>query len=580
MKIHDLVQGSPEWHAYRADHWNASDAPAMMGVSPYKTRSQFLHERHTGLRSDSTPEQERIFAAGHAYEAQARPLAELIIGESLYPVVASDGAYSASFDGITMAEDTVFEHKSLNDELRACMPVNDGLTIPEDVVLPMVYRVQNEQQLKVSNAGRLLFMASKWAGETLVEERHCWYLPDLELRARIVAGWAQFEADLAAYVPAAAAAPAPVGKAPESLPALHIEVKGQVTASNLAAFKTAALAVIRSVNRELKTDEDFANAEKAVKWCEDTEERLAAAKQQALAQTATIEALFRTIDEISAEARDVRLALTKDVKARKEAIKGEIVAGAIAAFAQHIQAMACPHLPRIAADFAGAAKNKRTVASLRDAVDTELARVKIEANGHYQRIQQSLAALAQHQAHAFLFSDVGALVLKSPDDLALVIRTRIADHEAKEVTRREDETARIRAEEQARADREATAKAQAELAAQRQADADAFAKQRATLTGDFTPPAPTPIIARGESPAGKAIMAAAPAPRADEPATLNLGAISDRLELTVSAAFMVKVGLEGAPGPRGSKLYTENQFTQLCHAIARHCMEAAAGVPA
>jgi 4-hydroxythreonine-4-phosphate dehydrogenase len=35
----------------------------------------------------------------------------------------------------------------------------------------------------------------------LIEERHCWYEPNLELRARIVAGWAQFERDLADYKP-------------------------------------------------------------------------------------------------------------------------------------------------------------------------------------------------------------------------------------------------------------------------------------------------------------------------------------------------------------------------------------------
>ena len=29
MQIHDLLQGSPEWHAHRASHFNASDAPAI-----------------------------------------------------------------------------------------------------------------------------------------------------------------------------------------------------------------------------------------------------------------------------------------------------------------------------------------------------------------------------------------------------------------------------------------------------------------------------------------------------------------------------------------------------------------------
>jgi predicted phage-related endonuclease len=52
MIIHTLVQGSPEWLAYRAQHFNASDAPAMMGCSPNKTRAQLLREMHTGLTAD------------------------------------------------------------------------------------------------------------------------------------------------------------------------------------------------------------------------------------------------------------------------------------------------------------------------------------------------------------------------------------------------------------------------------------------------------------------------------------------------------------------------------------------------
>ena len=44
MKIIQLVQGSPEWLAHRArpDVLNASDAPAMMGCSPYKPRAELL----------------------------------------------------------------------------------------------------------------------------------------------------------------------------------------------------------------------------------------------------------------------------------------------------------------------------------------------------------------------------------------------------------------------------------------------------------------------------------------------------------------------------------------------------------
>jgi hypothetical protein len=122
MITHDLTPNTPEWLAYRATMFNASDAPAMMGCSPYKTRAQLLREMHTGLAGEVDAGTQRRFDDGHRFEDLARPLAEQIIGESLYVVVGSEGRHSASFDGLTLAEDTDWEHKSLNDALRAILP--------------------------------------------------------------------------------------------------------------------------------------------------------------------------------------------------------------------------------------------------------------------------------------------------------------------------------------------------------------------------------------------------------------------------------------------------------------------------
>ena len=177
----ELIQGSPEWLAYRKEHFNASDAPAMMGVSSYKTRSQLLHEIHTGLTQEVDAGTQRRFNDGHRFEALARPLAEKIIGEDLYPVTGSDGDLSASFDGLTMDEAIAFEHKTLNDVLRNSM--GEGLDGDD---LPIEYRIQMEQQLMVSCADKVLFMASKWNGNELDEERHCWYESDPELHDALI----------------------------------------------------------------------------------------------------------------------------------------------------------------------------------------------------------------------------------------------------------------------------------------------------------------------------------------------------------------------------------------------------------
>ena len=241
MIIHDVMQGSPEWHALRANTRNASEAPAMMGVSPYKSRSELLRELHTQRPADVDIATQKRFDNGHRAEALARPLAEKIIGEDLYPVTGSEGRLSASFDGLTLDESTAFEHKALNADLRECFRQIDTIA-PEHreaaagFELPLHHRVQMEQQLHVSGAERILFMASEWdADGDLVEERHCWYYPDDELRGAILAGWAQLEHDLQNYKPEPVEVK-PAGRAPETLPALHIEVTGAVTASNLREF--------------------------------------------------------------------------------------------------------------------------------------------------------------------------------------------------------------------------------------------------------------------------------------------------------------------------------------------------------
>ena len=123
--IHELQQGSPEWHAYRRTRYNASDAPAMLGKSRYVTRTELLAQYAIGTEREISADTQRRFDDGHAYEAAARGIAEGIIGEELFPVTMSidyDGLpLSASFDGLDMAEEIAFEHKSLNADLEAAL---------------------------------------------------------------------------------------------------------------------------------------------------------------------------------------------------------------------------------------------------------------------------------------------------------------------------------------------------------------------------------------------------------------------------------------------------------------------------
>ena len=342
MTTHDdLIQGTPEWAAHRATHFNASDCPAMLGCSPYKTRTELLHELHTGQTQAVDAATQRRFDDGHRFEALARPIAAEIMGEDLYPVVGSDGELSASFDGLNMAETRAAEHKSLNDEIRAALPHQgrDSHLYNDATKLGKVYRVQMEQQLMVSKAEENLFSATKWEGDNLVEERHAWYRSDPALRAEILAGWKQFALDLAAYVPTEVVMPA-VAAPQMNLPAVSIQVTGSIAlVDNLEKFGSALTSYIANLNRQPETDQDFANLEDAVKRLKSAEEQLDAAESSALGQAESIDSMRRTVALHRETARSTRLLIDKLVKAEKENRRIKIVSDAGAALHTHMKAL-------------------------------------------------------------------------------------------------------------------------------------------------------------------------------------------------------------------------------------------------
>lgn len=580
MKIHNVIQGSPEWLALRAGYFTASDAPAMMGVSPYTTRAELLRRKYTGIVEEVDEATQRRFDAGHQTEAAFRPIAEEILdGEDLAAVTGSveiDGMQLlASFDGLTFDRSTGYEHKLFNASL--------ARTIEADGEPGPAYYWQLEQQLLVSGAQRILFVTSDGSRDCMA---HCFYQSKPERRAKLIAGWKQFAEDLAAYQPEPAPVAQAVGRTPENLPALHIEIRGEVRASNLNSYREHAMAVLQSINRELTTDQHFADAEKTVKWCEGVEERLDAAKQHALSQTASIEQLFRTIDDVKAETRRVRLELSNTVKARKESIRGEIVAEATTKLREHMAKLGASvgmPVPATPADFGGAIKGKKSVQSMRDAVDQVLADAKMAASDLANRMTLNLRTLGEHAELAHLFADRATLVLKMPEDLQAVVTNRVAEHRRKEADRLEAERERIRKEEADRLEREAQARA-AEQRAQEEATARAAAQEAAEATRkaqEATRAAATPVaqpvstqpasVAVAPAPAARA---AAPAPAAEERPTLKLGDLCTRLGFTVTAEFLEGLGFP-AHVERSSKLYRESQFSAICDALIQHITEVA-----
>jgi len=456
--INDVPQGSDQWLAIREKYNTASEAPAMMGVSPYMSRDELLRMKVSGEKKEvSDWVKEKLFANGHRIEAVARPIAEKIVGEELFPATAADDndELLASFDGITMGEDIGWECKSWNEKKAAIVRENK---------IPVEDYWQVVQQLCVG-VRKVLYMITDGT-----EENTLYVIKTLSKADRdsLLAGWKQFNADREFYG-FVEPEQAPIAKAIKELPAINIQLVGEVKNSNLIAYREIALTFIKNINTDLQTDQDFADAEAMVKFCGNAENELESAKKMALAQTASIDDLFRTVNVLKEEMRKKRLELDKLVKSRKESIRIEIRNAGEKALDEHIatlnKRLGKPYLGAVSAHFISVMKGKKTVTSLRSAVNDELARAKIDANAVADRIEINLNTLREHaEGYAFLFADLQQILMKDNDDFVALIKLRIAEHKDAEEKRLEAEREQIRAEEQAKAEAEARMKLAAEAA--------------------------------------------------------------------------------------------------------------------
>lgn len=141
--IVQLTQGNPEWLAYRRGMRNASETPAVMGLSPWQTPYQ-LWLAKTG-RSDAKAN--AAMQRGTELEPLARTAYEARTGLVMQPLVLQAGLYSASLDGMTLAGDLILEIKCPMRGTRSDLwqDVLDG-QVPEH------YLLQVQHQLMVSGA--------------------------------------------------------------------------------------------------------------------------------------------------------------------------------------------------------------------------------------------------------------------------------------------------------------------------------------------------------------------------------------------------------------------------------------------
>jgi putative phage-type endonuclease len=143
--IIQLVQGSEAWHAHRRGLRNASETPAVLGISPWVTPYQ-LWLLKTGR---AAPTVNVAMRNGTALEPLARHVYEVETSNVMQPLVLQDGLYSASLDGMTLDGDLIVEIKCpYKGAASALWQSVEGGMVPDH------YAAQIQHQLMVSGAGQ------------------------------------------------------------------------------------------------------------------------------------------------------------------------------------------------------------------------------------------------------------------------------------------------------------------------------------------------------------------------------------------------------------------------------------------
>ena len=429
----------------------------------------------TGEVKPVTSFQQTIFDKGHATEAMARPIIEAQIDEDLYPVtgILEGTKLLASFDGLDLLEETVFEHKLWNETLAANV---------RSFTLEPHYYWQLEQQLLVSGAEMAIFVTSDGTEDNMEQMK---YESVPERREALIAGWTQFEKDLANYEVKAKVEKV-IGTNVAELPALTVELTGQVNSSNLVVYKQNVLEFVQNINTDLQTDQDFADAENIIKFCAKVEKEIEAVKARALDSTVDIKTLFAELDVLKEELRQKRLSLDKTVKVRKSDVKVEITTAANNELCNHVNGLN-NQLGGVVSftvpcDFVLAIKNKRTVESIQSAANDHLAKCRIEADAIFTKYSTNLATVEELAAdYKFLFNDIAQVITQETDHFRMTIKNRVDEHLAAEKLRLDQEREQIRLDEERKAQDKADAKIKA---AQDKIDQENQVKEQARLADE------------------------------------------------------------------------------------------------
>jgi putative phage-type endonuclease len=178
-RIERLHQNTPEWHHWRRQGIGASDAPVIMGETPFKTPKTLWSLKTGRIEEDPAGPAAR---RGRELERFARRAYERRTGIQMEPLcMVHEGLewMRASLDGLSFDGSTLLE-------IKCPLSPRDRASVQEGRI-PSQYHAQLQHQLEVSRAERAHYWSFHGGDGILIEIR-----PDREYAKRLLEAEAAF----------------------------------------------------------------------------------------------------------------------------------------------------------------------------------------------------------------------------------------------------------------------------------------------------------------------------------------------------------------------------------------------------
>lgn len=218
-----------------------------------------------------------------------------------------------------------------------------------------------------------------------------------------------------------------------NLPALTIDIKGEVVSNNLPDFRQSISGFLSTRVIDPQTDDDFVLLDEFIKDCASLEKLVAQSKSDTLSKSSDIFTLLGAFDEILTEVSSTRLTAEKILKAKKESIKAALIQSAKKAWADlmiELNKKTKPIKLELAPPaFEAAIKGKKNKDSCTKAIEELFEDHKEQALVMANDIVEKLDWCKEnHHGYGFLFNDLQRLVFKDDDSFKEIINNRVTTY--------------------------------------------------------------------------------------------------------------------------------------------------------